>query len=157
MPELGPAGERHDAPATANHQGAVFDDPSNKVESPSNRPVKTKDQPNRSASVTYPVADMKEANLAFVTAWASIRNAETLSRLTGSSPSPGWTSSSSLPITNSLDASAIRCFLTAPECRVRWTLCGWREPGAATGIVGTQHAIAPFSSRLLSVTVAPLR
>ena len=52
-------------------------------------PAKTNDQPNRSASVAYPVASMKEAKASLETATASIQKESSEISRTGPSPSAG--------------------------------------------------------------------
>src|SRR5699024_773638 len=70
----GPSGQFHTAPSTTTHQGAACTRCSHffKVSSLKNI-SNTNDQPNCSASVTYPVSSMNLLNSAFVTAVASIK------------------------------------------------------------------------------------
>src|SRR3978361_405507 len=87
--EPGPSGARQDAPRTPSHHPA----PSTLVITSDRSPVKarwnTAEDPQRSASVTWPVSLTKVANAALVTAVASRRNGESVTGSTGSSPSSG--------------------------------------------------------------------
>src|SRR5699024_10856755 len=96
--EPGPSGASQRAPSTARHQGVPGGFRLARRSSlPSSAP-NTNDQPNSSASVTYPVSATNAANSAPVTQAASIRKAGTSTVRTGDSPSPGLRSASSVPI-----------------------------------------------------------
>lgn len=65
--------------------------------------------------MTWPVSRTKAANCALVTAQASIRNGETVTRRAGPSPSPEEPIGSSVPMTNSPAGTATM----APRARGR--------------------------------------
>src|SRR5262249_21248162 len=84
----GPSGRDQAAPGTARHQGAATTARVGGAFA-GRWPATTKDQPNRSASVTYRVARAKRANCSFVTVEAASSNAPTVTSRTGPSRSLG--------------------------------------------------------------------
>src|SRR5699024_11538661 len=117
--ESGPSGQFHTAPSTTTHQGAACTRCSHffKVSSLKNI-SNTNDQPNCSASVTYPVSSMNLLNSAFVTAVASIKKVSTFILRIGPSTSAGYPSFSLVPIRTSPSqmCTILYCYMISDCC-----------------------------------------
>ncbi len=120
MVEPGSSGDRQVAPRTESHHGGPAIRPGRMWRRASEpmKPAKTNDQPNRSASLTWPVAATNSAYRALGTAVASRWNGLSSTSRTGPSPSAANASSRSSPIRNVPPAMA-----TMPS-----TAAAWRGP-----------------------------
>ena len=97
--DCGPSGCRQSAPSTCRHHSEPTT-PRVAGKSSGRKPAKTNDHPNRSASVTWPVASTNSAKRVVLTVTASIRNGDSSTTWIGPSPSAGYARASTEPMRN---------------------------------------------------------
>src|SRR5699024_1137887 len=142
-----PCGHRQVVSCTPHHQEASGTTPSTTYGSASrcSRPRNTYDHPNRSASVTWPVAATNSPNSALVTVVGEIRNPPTVTVRTGPSPSSGNTSAASLPIRNDPAGITGQSLWSVPPVGTAATGapagsgCGTAPPAPVPSRLGPQH------------------